>query len=144
MRKTKNHTKKFMSVLGTIAFMGTVTALMGCAGTVDRQAEAKNYTVAGRITEITTEIKTADGNLWSYDAEVFEYEGWKSNTGEICFIEMPEKEITPDYPVYVEFSDNGTPEILEDDIIIRVGYDFNTYMDECIARNDEWIRKHCK
>lgn len=66
------------------------------------------YTAYGRYYTNGTVI-TNDGNEWAYSADT-----------------ISDKTPTDDMPVWIGFDDNGTPDSIEDDIILGLVYDRNT------------------
>ena len=70
--------------------------------------EHTRYTANGRYYTDGTVI-TNDGNIWGYSTDI-----------------ISDQTPTDDMPVWVGFDDNGTPDIIEDDIILGLVYDRET------------------
>lgn len=145
---TKRNMIKAAHTVGAAFLLSGIVALAGIAGTFDRQAESKNYELAGIIYPDGT-IETEDGNVWVYETDSLIEGGWKSRDGEISFDKRAtEKEIKTDGTlVYVRINDNGTDDVI-DDYITNVGYDIigecQKLVNECsktVARNEELLAK---
>lgn len=102
--------KKLLSILFLAAMF-----LTGCSTTAEEpvvEAEHTRYVAHGRYymnADLQWEVITDDGNVWSYSQETISDE--------------------PRYhtePVYVGFDDNGTPDTIEDDIILGLVLDRET------------------
>lgn len=90
--------------------VGAFLMTTGCAPEVTPQPklEPKAYTTYGRYYTDNTVI-TDDGNEWEYATDT-----------------ISNKTPYNGMPVWVGFSDNGTPDDITDDIIIGLVYDHNT------------------
>ena len=99
-----------MNIKKTVALTLTVGALListACTAQAPTP-ESQTYTAYGRYYTDGTVI-TNDGNEWSY-------------TTDVISDQIP----TDAMPVWVGMDDNGTPDRVEDDIILGLVYDRNT------------------
>lgn len=147
-RKLHKTMHKVAHTIGAAFLISGIITLAGVAGTFDRQAESKNYELAGVIYPDGT-IETEDGNVWVYETDSLIEDGWKSRDGEISFDKRAtEKEIKTDGTlVYVRINDNGSDDVI-DDYITNVGYDIigecQKLVNECsrtVTRNKELLAK---
>lgn len=102
-----------MNIKKTVALTLTVGAFLISTGCTKVEApqpkpESQTYTAYGRYYTDGTVI-TNDGNEWSYTADT-----------------ISDQIPTDAMPVWVAFDDNGTPDRVEDDIILGLVYDRNT------------------
>ena len=91
-------------LLALILIMGAFLIFTGCSSEVEPQ----HYTAYGRY-YTKGEVITNDGNVWEYHTE-----------------SISDKTPADAMPVWVGFSDNGTPADIADDIILGLVYDRNT------------------
>lgn len=100
---------KKLFALALIMVMGT---FLGCTQEVKSasvpKVEPQKYTAYGRYYTDGTVI-TNDGNEWGYSTD-----------------SISDKTPTDGMPVWVGFSDNGTPDNIYDDEILGLVYDLNT------------------
>lgn len=112
-----------MKKLLTLATIFCTLLLVGC-GTQEStpQVESQQYTAYGRYYTDGTVI-TNDGNIWDYSTDT-----------------ISDRTPTDAMPIWIGFDDNGTPNSIEDDIILGVVYDRNTaiYDDLEIALGDKF------
>ena len=99
-----------MKKLLALALAGVIALSVGCtkAEAPTPKLESVRYTAYGRYYTNGTVI-TNDGNEWSYTTDT-----------------ISDKTPTDAMPVWVAFEDNGTPDKIEDDIILGLVYDVNT------------------
>lgn len=86
--------------------VGAFLMTIGCTKT--EIVEITKYTAYGRYYTDGTVI-TDDGNIWSYATDI-----------------ISDKTPYDGMPIWVGFSDNGTSDRVEDDVILGVAYDRNT------------------
>lgn len=92
-----------------LALAGAMSLSIGCSKAEPTpKAESQRYTAYGRYYTNGTVI-TNDGNEWSYSTDI-----------------ISDKTPTDAMPVWVGFDDNGTPNNVEDDIILGLVYDRET------------------
>ena len=85
--------------------------LTGCGTTTPIEApkaECKAYIASGRYYS-AGQLITNDGNIWGYTQDI-----------------ISEKPSYDNEPVYAVFNDNGTPDVIEDDIIEGLVFDMET------------------
>lgn len=99
-----------MKKLISIALAGTIALTVGCSPKAEStpKVEPTKYTAYGRYYTDGTVI-TNDGHVW----------GYKTN-------HISDRTPTDHMPIWIGFSDNGTPNDITDDIILGVVYDVNT------------------
>ena len=87
-----------------------ILLLSGCATEVEPTIEVEHtrYTAYGRYYTNDTVI-TNDGNEWGYGTDT-----------------ISDKTPYDGMPVWIGFDDNGTPDRVEDDVILGLVYDRNT------------------
>lgn len=95
-------------LLALALVVGAFLMTTGCSPKVEREPESQRYTAYGRY-YINGTVTTDDGNVWEYSTD-----------------SISDKTPTDAMPVWVGFDDNGTPDIVEDDIILGLVYDRNT------------------
>lgn len=123
------------TALGICVFTGAV--LM--AGYADTTAMADTRVESARFyTNDGGTVVTADGHEWVYSTDVLD-DAFQDSTGKVYFNGI-EHEAKNDVPVWVRIGDNGTPDYLKDDEVLKVGLDFCAYMDEQIDANEIAIR----
>ena len=123
------------TALGVCVFTGAV--LM--AGYADTTAMAESRVESARFyTKDGGTVVTIDGHEWGYTTEILD-DAFLDSTGKVWFNGI-EHEAKNDVPVWVRISDNGTPNYLDDDEVLKVGLDFCAYMDEQIDANEIAIR----
>lgn len=96
-----------MKKLVSIALAGAMTLTIGCSKT-NAKVEPQTYTAYGRYYTDGTVI-TNDGHKWGYHTNL-----------------ISNRTPTDNMPIWIGFSDNGTPDNIKDDIILGVVYDVNT------------------
>lgn len=130
--------KKWKTIAASALGVAIFAVTTACAGIADTQANAVIRTESGRY--INGMIYSMESKMAiPYEKEVFELDAFKAKDGSIVFANI-KHEAKNDVPVYVRISDNGTPENFADDKAMEIGFAFSEYMDECIKRNDEFIR----
>lgn len=96
-----------MKKLVTLALAGAMALTVGCTTTEEptSKSDPQRYTAYGRYYTDGTVI-TNDGNEWGYTTETI-------------------SEQTPydNMPIWIGFDDNGTPNDIQDDIIVGIVYD---------------------
>ena len=91
--------------LALLAIGTTMVLFTGCSDSPTSKEKASNnieptgYYQPGRY-YLDGQVITEDGNIWSYTQDIISKEPAYNNE-----------------PVYAVFSDNGTPDVIEDDII---------------------------
>lgn len=88
--------------------VGAFLMLGGCTEQESIQVESTRYTAYGRYYTDGTVI-TNDGNIWNYSTDT-----------------ISDQTPTDAMPVWIGFDDNGTPDRVEDDVILGLVYDRNT------------------
>ena len=131
---------KAKSMIGTVAGVLVFATFTVFAGMLDTEANAKNRIESARYyTANNGTIVTETGIERNY-AEEFLYDASEDRNGEIIFFNI-KHDAKDNVPVYVLISDKGTPENTGDDEIIKVGLDWNGYMEEIIASNNAFIEE---
>ena len=103
--------KKLVSILFLAAMF-----LTGCSTTTEEpkvaepvaEVEHTRYVDHGRY-YLEGKVITDDGNIWSYSQDI-----------------ISDKDSYDAEPVYIGFDDNGTPDTIEDDIILGLVFDRET------------------
>lgn len=107
-----------MKKLLTIILILITIALTGCTKSEEPVVTATTtiahtrYVAHGRYymnADLQWDVITDDGNVWSYDQDI-----------------ISDKPRYHTQPVYVGFDDNGTPDIIEDDIVLGLVLDVET------------------
>lgn len=91
-----------------LAILVLILSLTGCGVAQEVEPIHTRYTTDGRYYTIG-EVITDDGNIWEY----------QTNT-------ISDKPSYDGQPVWVAFDDNGTPDEIEDDIILGLVWDKET------------------
>ena len=100
--------KKALTIL---ALGATIALFSGCSASKP-EVEHTYYFQHGRYyltTDLQGQVITEDGNIWNYTQDIISEEPAYHNE-----------------PVYIGFGDNGTPDIIEDDIIVGLVLDRET------------------
>lgn len=99
-----------MKKLLALAIIFCTFALVGCNTHEESapQVKPQTYTAYGRYYTDGTVI-TNDGNIWEYTTDT-----------------ISDRTPTDGMPIWIGFSDNGTPNDITDDIILGLVYDRNT------------------
>lgn len=95
-------------ILALTLAVGAFLMTTGCTNTKSPQVESQRYTAYGRYYTDGTVI-TDDGNEWAYSTDI-----------------ISDKTPIDAMPVWIGFDDNGTPDKVEDDVILGLVYDRNT------------------
>ena len=108
-----------MKKLLAISLILTALSLCGCSvdeetstDVVDATQEHSTYFQSGRYyfsADLQGEVVTEDGNIWGYTQDIISEEPSYHNE-----------------PVVAIFNDNGTPDVIEDDIILGLVLDRET------------------
>lgn len=105
--------------------VGVLLISTGCSSKAEPtpKPESQQYTAYGRYYTNGT-VVTNDGNKWSYATDT-----------------ISDQIPTDAMPVWVAFDDNGTPDRVEDDVILGLVYDRNTaiYDELEAALSDKFI-----
>jgi hypothetical protein len=95
-------------MLALTLVVGALLMSTGCVSKATPTVESQQYTTYGRYYTNGTLI-TDDGNEWVYSTDT-----------------ISDKTPTDAMPVWVGMDDNGTPDRVEDDIVLGLVYDVNT------------------
>ena len=101
-----------------LALLALTITLTGCNAQPQREIQSERYTITNCRYYTNGTVETSDGMLWGYTTEI-----------------ISETTVYDGMPVVMCMDDKGTPEIIEDDIVLGLVYDRMTAIYDEIAAN---------
>ena len=109
-----------------LALLALTITLTGCNAQPQREIQSERYTITNCRYYTNGTVETSDGMLWGYTTEI-----------------ISETTVYDGMPVVMCMDDKGTPEIIEDDIVLGLVYDRMTAIyDEIAANLDKGNREY--